>query len=238
MLRAAAWRRAEPAQPAHDSAGSELPGAAGSADAELIARACAGDRAAWGALIARHDHRVVLSLLARGVALPDARELAQRTWTRLIGQHQAGRLERLELPGLAIRQARFLAVDAARRQRVAAEHVVGSVSGEAVVDESASAEDRLIHREQLARATAALAQCSPAARRVFELLYAHPGMSHRDAAEQLGLSVQRVRQTLCEVRARLRAALEDDDGAGAKGDEPATASRRVRGLAKRTGVGS
>lgn len=227
MLRAAAWPRT-------DGAADEPEVTAGPAEAELIARASAGDRAAWGALIARHDHRVVVSLLARGIALPDARELAQKTWTRLIGQQQAGRLERLELPGLAIRQAHFLAVDAARRQRVAAAHVVGGETGEVVVDESASAEDRLIHREQLARATAALAQCSPAARRVFELLYAQPGLSHRDAAEHLGLSVQRVRQTLCEVRARLRAALDDDAGIGAKLDEPAAASRRARGRAKHT----
>src|SRR4051812_40692516 len=85
-------------------------------DDQLAVRALDGDRDAWGALIARHDHKVVVALLARGVALAQARELAHQAWIRLIAQQRAGRLDRLELPGLAIRQASFLALDAARRR--------------------------------------------------------------------------------------------------------------------------
>jgi len=143
-------------------------------DPELVELVRRGDRDAWGVLIKRHDHRVVLSLLARGVRLDQARELAQQTWARLIAQQDAGRLERIELPGIAIRQAGFLALDAARRRDAAAP---GSPDTE-VIDPEASIEDRLIRREELARVQAELARCSPVARELFALLYADPEMRH------------------------------------------------------------
>jgi len=175
---------------------------------QLVARALDGDRDAWGALIARHDHRVVLSLLARGIAIGPARELAHQTWIRLIDRQRAGRLARLELPGLAVRQAAFLALDAARGARPEVLSLDQAEDDAAFIDPDASIEDRLIRREELERAQAELERCSPLARRLFALVYANPGMSHAEAARQAGLSVQRVRQTLCEVRARLRVAIE------------------------------
>ena len=181
------------------------------AEPRLLELAEAGDRAAWNALISRHDHRVVVSLVARGLRLQDARELAQQTWTRLIAQQRAGRLARLELPGLAIRQAAFLALDAARAARGHEGRATDdSERGQDVTDPAASVEDRLIRREELQRVHAELARCAPHQRRLFALLYGDPGMPHAEAARRLGLSVQRVRQTLCEVRARLRSALETE----------------------------
>jgi len=175
---------------------------------QLLELAQRGDRGAWTVLIKRHDHRVVLSLLARGIRIDQARELAHQTWIRLIAQQAAGRLERIELPGLAIRQAGFLALDAARRGSPAADASPPDSAG--LVDPEASIEERLIRREELVRVQAELARCSPVARALFDLLYTHPEMPHAEAARRLGLSVQRVRQTLCEVRARLRAAIETE----------------------------
>jgi RNA polymerase sigma factor (sigma-70 family) len=173
----------------------------------LCELALEGDRDAWDALIERHDYRVIVALLARGVLLPRARELAQQTWIRLVAQQRAGKLDRLELPGLAIRQARFLALDDARRREPAAAPI------DALIDPAASVEQRLIDREQLARATAELARCSPRARAVFALVYTEPQLPHAEIARRLGLSVQRVRQILCEVRARLRGAIEEPSDA-------------------------
>jgi RNA polymerase sigma factor (sigma-70 family) len=179
----------------------------GCSEPRLVELALRGDRAAWGELIARHDRRVVLALVARGLGLGDAREHAQQAWARLIAQQRAGRLARLELPGLVIRQAAFLALDAARRDR-SGQGDAGEL--DTVTDPTASIEESLIWREQLQRVRAELVRCPPHARRVIELLYANPDMRHAEAARRLGLSVQRVRQTLCEVRARLRAALETE----------------------------
>ncbi len=179
---------------------------------ELSQRALAGDRRAWDALIARHHRRVVVSLLAKGVRVDRAHELAQETWTRLIQQQQRGLLTELRLPNLAITQASFLAADEARRAR--REAISGNVEElperQHPVDPSVSAERRLVSEEQLAKAHQALAGCSPSARSVFLLACDGQELPHAEVAARVGLSVQRVRQILCEVRKKLRTALEEE----------------------------
>jgi RNA polymerase sigma-70 factor (ECF subfamily) len=181
-------------------------------EAELSQRALAGDRRAWDALIARHHRRVVVSLLAKGIRADRAHELAQETWTRLIQQQQRGLLTELRLPNLALTQAAFLAADDARRTR--REAIAGNVEElperQHPVDPAVSAERRLLSEEQLAQAHAALAGCSPSARNVFVLACDGQELPHAEVAARVGLSVQRVRQILCEVRKKLRTALEEE----------------------------
>lgn len=187
------------------------PGARSHDDIEALA--ATGDREAWAALVARHDRRVVVTLLARGLPLDRARDVAQETWARLWEQHRGGKLERLELPGLAVRQAAFLATDEARRStRIARDIEASTDATEEVADAAAGPDERLATREGLARALAELGRMPPRAREVFVAVYERPEASHAETAQRLGLSVQRLRQTLCEVRARLRAAMESDDG--------------------------
>jgi RNA polymerase sigma factor (sigma-70 family) len=181
-------------------------------DSTLERRALTGETAAWNALIARHQHRVLVSLLARGVRVDRARELVQETWTRLIQQQQKGALTELRLPHLAIAQAAFLAADEARRVR--REGVVAPMDdlpeAHHPVDPAASAERRLLSEEQLTRAQRALGECSPSAQRVFHLACDGQELPHAEVAARVGLSVQRVRQILCEVRKKLRGALEEE----------------------------
>lgn len=192
----------------------EVPPREGDEDA-LARRALAGDRAAWDALVARHHRRVVVSLLARGVRVDRAHELAQETWARLIQQQQRGLLTELRLPNLALTQAAFLASDDARRTR--RESISGAVDElperQHPVDPAVSAERRLLSEEQLSRAHAALAQVSPSARNVFLLACDGQELPHAEVAARVGLSVQRVRQILCEVRKKLRSALEEESHA-------------------------
>jgi RNA polymerase sigma factor (sigma-70 family) len=184
----------------------------GEREAGLAQRALSGDRAAWEALISRHHHRVVVSLLARGVRADRAQEIAQETWARLIQQQHKGMLTELRLPNLALTQAAFLATDEARRAR--REAVSGPVEelSEAhhPVDPSASAERRLLSEEQLTRARQALQECSASAQRVFHLACDGQELPHAEVAARVGLSVQRVRQILCEVRKKLRSVLEEE----------------------------
>lgn len=181
-----------------------LPTAAGlDAPAEELARR--GDRVAWERLIARHQHRVVVALVAQGLAPHAARDFAQDAWARLIAQADAQQLPRLELPGLAIRQALFLARSAHRR-----DGEVHAGPDEVAAPPSPSAEALYVSREQLARTHAALSRMHLNARRVFECLYGDPPKSQAETAALLGLSLQRVRQILCEVRKELRATLEGD----------------------------
>ena len=170
----------------------------------LAEDALAGQDAAWQELIARHNPRVVLSLLALGCDPRHARELAHDAWARLVEQQRLGRLARLELPGLAIKQARFLYLDELRRRQNGGDDELA-----ALPDPAPTAEERFLTRDQLARAEEVLAGCSESARRVFHILYENPGVPHAEAAAQVGLSVQRVRQILCEVRKQLRAVLEE-----------------------------
>jgi RNA polymerase sigma factor (sigma-70 family) len=182
-----------------------LPGVDDPADDELVRAALAGDAQGWQRLIERHNHRVVVSLLGRGLTIDRARELAQETWLRLIERHRAGRLDTLILPGLAVVQAGFLAANE-RRARAP-----GAPIDESLAAPERTAEDRAIDRQQLDRVEQALRACSPSARRVFEFVYDHPELTYPEAAVRLGLSSQRVKQIVCEVRRRLRDSLREDE---------------------------
>lgn len=161
--------------------------------------------ASWSDSIRLHDHTVVVALLSKGVRLDDARDLSQESWTRLIAADQAGRLERIELPGLAIRQAMFLLSERRRvtRRRVEvpeaeAHELRGTDAPEAVLES----------RQALAIVAAELARATPRAREVMEASLS-ASIPHAEHAAAIGLSVQRFRQVLCIVRARLRAAVEE-----------------------------
>jgi RNA polymerase sigma-70 factor (ECF subfamily) len=160
----------------------------------------------WDDAVRRHDRRVYLSVLALGLAPERAREITQAAWTRLIEQHQRGALDDIELPGLAIRQARFLAFNELARART--EHRMLA----AVPDPPAAPDtERVVgSREEIARVIAALAACSPTARKVFRLVYATPDGTAASAAKELGLSLQRIRQILCETRRHIRCALAEE----------------------------
>jgi RNA polymerase sigma-70 factor (ECF subfamily) len=159
-------------------------------------------------LIQRHNHRVVLSLLGNGIALDRAKDLAQEAWTRLMEQQRRGQLDRLQLPGLAITQASFLAKDSRRRELRAVPDDPSAALVE-LPNPAAGSEERYLTHERLDRALKVLASCPPSSQRVFKLFYEDPSIPHAQLAELVGLSVQRVRQIICEVRRTLRDAIEE-----------------------------
>src|SRR5262245_39448101 len=120
-------------------------------------------RDGWGEAIRRHDRRVYLSVLALGLPPERARELTQAAWTRPMEQHRRGALVDIELSGLAIRQARFLAYNDLERMRVE-RRVLAAVPDLPEVPDT----ERVVGgRQEVERVLAALATCSPTARRVF-----------------------------------------------------------------------
>jgi RNA polymerase sigma-70 factor (ECF subfamily) len=186
-------------------------------DAELAALALAGHALAWDEIVRRHGHRVVVSLLARGIALDVAEELTQETWLRLVQQQRAGRLRSLELPGLAVAQACWLAREAGRtraRREALAGRVLSPEVGphERVTDPSVDPEWQTMQRERLEVVMREIDRCPARAREVFRTVYGERAPSHAEVARDLGMSVQRVRQILCEVRARVRAVLGEMEG--------------------------
>jgi len=158
----------------------------------------------WDDAIRRHGHRVYVSVLALGLSPDRAKEIVQATWTRLIEQHAAGALAELDFPGLAIRQARFLALNELQRRKVE-KRVLAAVPD---APAEPNVERVVASREQIDRMLDALATCSPTAKKVFRLVYATPGGTCASAAQEVGLSLQRVRQILCETRSHIRRALE------------------------------
>jgi len=83
-------------------------------------------------------------------------------------------------------------------------------------DPEADPEGQAIRRERLDLIRKELTVCPPRARQIFLAVYGPGGRSHAEAARDFGLSVQRVRQVLCEVRARMRAGLRQTES----GDQP------------------
>jgi len=169
-----------------------------------VDRALDGDAAAWDELMRVHGHRVVVSLVARGLRPCEAQELGQDAWLRLMEQQRAGRLERLVLPGLAIAQARWLHLDRLRR----AESLVPIDAARHVP--SPGADDQVLDHVRLGRLLAALDDCKQRDRELFEAAYGPQGPEHRELAKRFGLSLQRTRQILCTVRATLRRALGEE----------------------------
>lgn len=181
-------------------------GGAAMAYQNLEERARTGDDVAWNELIRRHDRRVWVSLLALGAPPDVARDLAQDTWIKLIAKARAGQLAELKLPGLAVTQARFLWMSRRRGERADVVPVEGEDAPVQVADPSASHEARLGDAQELQRAVAAMEKLPDRARTIFTAVY-DEGLTAAEASSRFGISVQRVRQTLCEVRGRLRAAL-------------------------------
>ena len=189
-------------------------------EAELATFALEGRSAAWDEIVRRHSHRVLLDLLARGVPWDAAHDLVQEVWLRLVRQQRAGRLQSLVLPGIAIAQAGWLAREEIRTRRrheaILSDPAAATATGDDVdQDPEADPEEQAIRRERLALIRRELAACPPRARQIFGAVYGPGGQSQAEVARDLGLSVQRVRQVLCEVRARIRAALRETES----GDE-------------------
>jgi RNA polymerase sigma-70 factor (ECF subfamily) len=64
-------------------------------------------------------------------------------------------------------------------------------------------------KQQLDRLRARLRTCAPSAQQVFRLVYEEL-LGHEQVATRVGLSLQRVRQILCELRKELRGAIVVD----------------------------
>ena len=171
-----------------------------------LRQTAAHGQVAWADHIARYDRKVVVALLARGIALEHAKELAQEAWLRLIEQQRAGKLREIKLPGLAIRQALFLAKDRSRR--------LGHAER---CDQTGAAplhnhEAQLFARDDLRQIARIVRRSSASTQRVFASLYGDDPRTPAQTAAELGLSLQRVRQIMCELRKLIRSHIEERHG--------------------------
>tara|TARA_R110002096_G_scaffold44526_6_gene120169 strand:+ start:76069 stop:76656 length:588 start_codon:yes stop_codon:yes gene_type:complete len=168
-------------------------------------RALEGHTDAWNELARSHNRKVVLTLLSRGLPPDVARDLAQDAWAKLIERQQQGQLQAIKMPGLAIKQALYLAGDLLRQPREVASESAEEPAGH-------DPHPRLWARERLNRAREVLRSCTANERTIFRAFYGSPGSSTREVGKQTGLSIQRIRQIHCELRKKLRLATGDEGG--------------------------
>ncbi len=161
----------------------------------------------WAKEYEAHQHTVVLALLANGIRLDEARELAHDAWARIYEQAAHEKLETLELPGLVIRQAFFLLLESRRRIQISTRRDGQLDEAMSMADQHASPEETVAGRQLIGAVEAALAQSSPRARSVMAAVISGPDALHAELAKNEGVSLQRFRQILCEVRAHVRAAV-------------------------------
>ena len=167
-------------------------------------RALDGETDAWGDLFRRYERRVVVALLAHGLSLDESKDAAQDAWIHLLEHARAGRLARIELPGLAVRQALFF--HASKRQT---EHRRGELNRLLVTpSDDVGPEPKFLSREKEQQIRQLLQGESELNQKIFELAYSEH-LTHEEIAKRLRRSTQRVRQILCEVRARLRQSFEE-----------------------------
>ncbi len=145
---------------------------------------------------------MVLTLLSRGIRPESARDLAQEAWTRLVEQQRLGRLREIKMPGLAIKQALYLARDWSRQQEVPGDNDCG--------EQSLDPEPRLRAREHLQRVRLVLRSCTPSEKKVFHAMYGSRCSGAAEVAQETGLSIQRIRQIHCELRKKLRASMQGE----------------------------
>jgi RNA polymerase sigma-70 factor (ECF subfamily) len=157
----------------------------------------------WDEKMRRHSRRVIVALLARGVPPERAKELAQDAWLRVIQSYRRGRLPELQLPGVVIAQANYLALDDRRRSERRYAHDPLD-TGADMHGDGRELEGQVAARQQLRIIQSVIERAHPNARRVFERLYGGGAPTAAEIAAELGLSVQRVRQIACELRQRIR----------------------------------
>jgi RNA polymerase sigma-70 factor (ECF subfamily) len=155
----------------------------------------------WDALMKRHGRRVVVSLIGQGIPVDRANDLAQDAWLKIIAQYRAGRLPELKMPGLVIAQATYLARDDRRRTQ---RRGTVETTGAAEAADTRVLERRVAARQELRRVLEIVASSYPNARRVFTLAYGSKAKTAPEIADELGISCQRVRQILCELRRQMR----------------------------------
>lgn len=173
------------------------------ADAAIIERIAAGDRAAMAELYDRHAD-VVFSLACRIMREPaDAEDVVQDVFTQAWRQASRYDPERASAAAWLLNITRTRAIDRLRAARTR-QRVSGSDERlELTPAAGATQEEQVIGGERAARVRAALAVLGEAQRRAIDLAY-FGGLTHGEIAERLseplGTVKTRIRSGLLKLR--------------------------------------
>jgi len=172
-------------------------------DRELLARAAAGDRAAFGQLYDRHVRPVYWQAYAVVRDQREAEDVTQdvfiTTWDKI---RRITVVDDSVLPWLLV-TARFTALNARRRSQKA---TARSIQLNADLPDDASVEDEVVASQVRGEIDKAVAALSPTDRRLYEMCVAGDE-TYELAARELGVSHAAVRNRVSRLRTRLRADL-------------------------------
>ncbi|VXB69137.1 RNA polymerase sigma factor [Aeromicrobium sp. 9AM] len=177
--------------------------AEGTGDRELLARAAAGDRSAFGQLYDRHVRPVYWQAYAVVQDADEAEDVTQdvfiTTWDKI---RRISVVDESVLPWLLV-TARFTALNARRRS-----HKVRARSIElnAELPDDSSVEDAVVAEQIRSEIDKAVATLSATDRRLYELCVVGDH-TYELAARELGVSHAVVRNRISRLRTRLRADL-------------------------------
>jgi RNA polymerase sigma-70 factor (ECF subfamily) len=187
-------------------------------DSPLIARAQAGERAAFDVLVRRYD-RDVLRLILRIVHNQEqASDLYQEAFLRIYRNLHLFRLESSFYTWI-YRIVTNVCLDHLRRRRSRPEDQAPAIQADAgrtramdffdnQQDPQANAEQRLLGKEIGERIDAALRQLSPRERMIFEMKH-YQGLKLRAIGEALGTSEETVKNSLFRATQKLRLQLQE-----------------------------
>ena len=170
---------------------------------DLVARAKAGDRQAWDALVERYAPLIWSICRRHRLGRADADDVGQSVWLRLVDQLDRVR-DPAALPG-------WLATTA-RRECL---RVLGAVQGprasvyaldvESLPDERADLADQgLLAAERHAALREAFDQLPPNGKQLISLLIADPPLPYADISAQLGIPVGSIGPTRSRYLDRMR----------------------------------
>jgi RNA polymerase sigma-70 factor (ECF subfamily) len=177
-------------------------------DASLVARARAGDQAAWAAIVEHHWQSVWI--LSRRIVRDQfgAEEVTQETF-RIVRERLSDYRGQGSLCGWIQTICRRQALDELRRRRRLAREVSFDVCPGLVARQPATTEERLVQRMDLERALGVLAEEEREA-----LLLTAAGYTSDELAATLGVAATTIRSR----RARAKAALlRELSGSGGRG---------------------
>jgi RNA polymerase sigma factor (sigma-70 family) len=160
-----------------------------------------GERYVQEALKYESSLRKRLLRLTRNKA--DAEELLYEIYAKLFELGVQGR-EIGNVHSYALGIGRNMAIDRARRRKVASIELVEDMTTLELADESPSVENRITAQQQLDMVRLALRELPDLCRQVFTLHRCF-GRTHAEIAKQLGISIHTVRRELKRALDRLRA---------------------------------
>ncbi len=188
-------------------------------DLALVARARAGDAEAFRALVVRYQRKVYAVALGIVKDRDLAWDVAQEAFVR-IHAHLAEFKGDASFSTWVLRIGSHLAIDAVRKERVAAKDEIDEVrdadlaaSGEGILATELGNDPQrnLLRRELAGKMTQALAQL-PEKHRTILVLRELEGLSYEELAERLGIHKGTVMSRLFHARKKMQVLLRDYAG--------------------------